>query len=77
MNREKKKNRQYEQQQYPDEQLAPGPGDMWGYEEQPPNQNPPKAAQGNGAAGVDPELAGGDSWVWVHTRTLDKKHKHT
>jgi hypothetical protein len=59
VNREKKKNRQYEQQQYPDEQLAPGPGDMWGYEE----QNPPKAPQGNGAAGVDPEAAGGDSWV--------------
>ncbi|XP_059491226.1 splicing regulator ARVCF isoform X5 [Neocloeon triangulifer] len=61
VNREKKKNRQYEQQQYPDEQLAPGPGDMWGYEEQPPAAPKPT---GNGApAAMDPENAGGDSWV--------------
>ncbi|KAJ1519856.1 hypothetical protein ONE63_004098 [Megalurothrips usitatus] len=47
VNREKKKNRQYEGG------AAPGPGDVWGYEDQPKGP----ALDGTGAA------PGGDSWV--------------
>lgn len=56
VNREKKKNRQYEagaQPQY-DGQLPPGPGDMWGYEE------PVKGMVMDGHRSTP---AGGDSWV--------------
>ncbi|XP_069693352.1 splicing regulator ARVCF isoform X6 [Periplaneta americana] len=56
VNREKKKNRQYEagaQPQY-DGQLPPGPGDMWGYEE------PGKGMVMDGHRSTP---AGGDSWV--------------
>lgn len=56
VNREKKKNRQYEagtQSQY-DGQLPPGPGDMWGYEE------PGKGMVMDGHRSTP---AGGDSWV--------------
>lgn len=60
VNREKKKNRQYEagaQPQY-DGQLPPGPGDMWGYEE------PVKGMVMDGHRSTP---AGGDSWVWNPT----------
>lgn len=56
VNREKKKNRQYEtgtQPQY-DGQLPPGPGDVWGYEE------PGKGVTMDGHRSTP---AGGDSWV--------------
>ena len=56
VNREKKKNRQYEtgtQPQY-DGQLPPGPGDVWGYEE------PGKGVAMDGHRSTP---AGGDSWV--------------
>lgn len=49
VNREKKKNRQYEGG------AAPGPGDVWGYEDQPKGVAP--TLDGSGAA------PGGDSWV--------------
>ncbi|KAE8747698.1 hypothetical protein FOCC_FOCC005522 [Frankliniella occidentalis] len=49
VNREKKKNRQYEGG------AAPGPGDVWGYEDQPKGVAP--SLDGSGAA------PGGDSWV--------------
>lgn len=49
VNREKKKNRQYEGG------VAPGPGDVWGYEDQPKGVAP--SLDGSGAP------PGGDSWV--------------
>ena len=52
VNREKKKNRQYEGG------VAPGPGEVWNYEEQ-PSGNP--VLDGSGGA----PAPGGDSWVWT------------
>ena len=49
VNREKKKNRQYEGG------AAPGPGDVWGYEDQPKGVAP--TLDGSGPP------PGGDSWV--------------
>ncbi|XP_063220089.1 catenin delta-2 isoform X2 [Bacillus rossius redtenbacheri] len=53
VNREKKKNRQYEAGGQYDEHILPGPGDIWGYEE------PSKGV----VDGLGTAPQGGDSWV--------------